>query len=402
MFSPSGWRSCRLPASPQNTPTSSVNSSKHPTTSRCRKQSSLAVCPYTVLLDPFQFHPPPRWGLLHRAPEKHRSWTSSWLLPRAECEENPPQIIPDVNGHAAKLDCFLIIFSRLLWKLPNLSSTTSRLSRLCLKCLDTTKNSLSFLFVKTSWGKTIAQEVFFKVSMLTPNIYLFVFTPSAHYVPAGDSSRRWCLCPNQVACIYPDQNMMSLSTPLCLPVMSSRPLCCWVWSVDSDASPEREKSLELIRYLVPDVFNGALVDSLSGHALSAAGLAASFLLEAQERAQLPAPPISICSVIKAQKPGWLLTSNPVSCCWKPVFYIRRGQPQKGDEAVVKIILNVFRNCRLTTSLFFCFGLWIWSLFIWVRRTFSSTLGLILWKVFDILMCCWSVREEESDECHDLI
>ncbi|XP_060886548.1 kinesin-like protein KIF1A isoform X3 [Labrus mixtus] len=71
---------------------------------------------------------------------------------------------------------------------------------------------------------------------------------------------------------------------------------------DSDTSPEREKSLEMIRYLVPDVFNGALVDSLSGHALSAAGLAASFLLEANERAQLTAPPISICSVIKAQKP----------------------------------------------------------------------------------------------------
>nr|XP_046247797.1 kinesin-like protein KIF1A isoform X11 [Scatophagus argus] len=72
--------------------------------------------------------------------------------------------------------------------------------------------------------------------------------------------------------------------------------------VDSDASPDREKSLELIRYLVPDVFSGALVDSLSGHALSAAGLAASFLVEANERAQLTAPPTSICSVIKAQKP----------------------------------------------------------------------------------------------------
>ncbi|XP_035032716.2 kinesin-like protein KIF1A isoform X5 [Hippoglossus stenolepis] len=72
--------------------------------------------------------------------------------------------------------------------------------------------------------------------------------------------------------------------------------------VDSDASPDREKSLDLIRYLVPDVLNGALVDSLSGHALSAAGLAASFILEANERAQLPAPPLSICSVIKAQKP----------------------------------------------------------------------------------------------------
>lgn len=98
--------------------------------------------------------------------------------------------------------------------------------------------------------------------------------------------------------------------------------CCWVWAVDSDASPEREKSLDLIRYLVPDVLNGALVDSLSGHALSAAGLAASFLLEGNERAQLTAPPISICSVIKAQKPGWLLMSDPrESCDWKP-FYIK--------------------------------------------------------------------------------
>lgn len=80
--------------------------------------------------------------------------------------------------------------------------------------------------------------------------------------------------------------------------------CCWVRAADSDTSPDREKSLELIRYLVPDVLNGALVDSLSGHALSAAGLAASFLLEASERAPLTAPPTSICSVIKAQKPGW--------------------------------------------------------------------------------------------------
>ncbi|MEQ2273138.1 Kinesin-like protein kif1a, partial [Xenotaenia resolanae] len=68
--------------------------------------------------------------------------------------------------------------------------------------------------------------------------------------------------------------------------------------VDSDDSSNREKSLELIRYLVPDVFNGVLVDSLSGHALSAAGLAASFLLEANEQAQLPAPPISILPATK--------------------------------------------------------------------------------------------------------
>lgn len=89
--------------------------------------------------------------------------------------------------------------------------------------------------------------------------------------------------------------------------------------MDSDASPDREKSLELIRYLVPDVFNGALVDSLSGHALSAAGLAASFLLEGNEQAQLPAPPTSICSVIKAQKPGWLLMPDRSESCIRIPF-----------------------------------------------------------------------------------
>ncbi|XP_058259327.1 kinesin-like protein KIF1A isoform X8 [Hemibagrus wyckioides] len=73
-------------------------------------------------------------------------------------------------------------------------------------------------------------------------------------------------------------------------------------AADSDAPSDREKTLELIRFLVPDVFNGALVDSLSGHALNAAGVAASFLLEGEGQAQLTAPPLSICSVIKAQKP----------------------------------------------------------------------------------------------------
>lgn len=81
--------------------------------------------------------------------------------------------------------------------------------------------------------------------------------------------------------------------------------------------------MELIRYLVPEVFNGSLVDSLSGHALSAAGLAASFLLEGEEQAQLPAPPISICSVIKAQTPGWLLVLDPrESLKTESSFYIR--------------------------------------------------------------------------------
>lgn len=78
-----------------------------------------------------------------------------------------------------------------------------------------------------------------------------------------------------------------------------------VWAVDSEASLDREVSLELIRYLVPDVFQGALLDSLSGHALSAAALAASFTPEGKEGAQPAAPAASICSVIKAQQPGWL-------------------------------------------------------------------------------------------------
>lgn len=118
--------------------------------------------------------------------------------------------------------------------------------------------------------------------------------------------------------------MMHLLHSLCIGLPARHVIlasCCWVWAVDSDASPDREKSLELIRYLVPDVFNGALVDSLSGHALSAAGLAASFLLEANEQAQLPAPPTSICSVIKAQKPGWLLMPYPRESCIGKSFFI---------------------------------------------------------------------------------
>ena len=59
----------------------------------------------------------------------------------------------------------------------------------------------------------------------------------------------------------------------------------------------------MIRYLVPDVFRGALLDSLSGHALSAAALAASFTTDGDEDAQLTAPTASICSVVKAQQPG---------------------------------------------------------------------------------------------------
>ncbi|XP_077055008.1 kinesin-like protein KIF1A isoform X4 [Siphateles boraxobius] len=73
-------------------------------------------------------------------------------------------------------------------------------------------------------------------------------------------------------------------------------------AADNDTPPDREKNMDLIRFLLPEVFNGALVDSLSSHALNAAGVAVSYLLEGEEQARLPAPPLSICSVIKAQKP----------------------------------------------------------------------------------------------------
>lgn len=85
---------------------------------------------------------------------------------------------------------------------------------------------------------------------------------------------------------------------------------CGCAEADKDTPSDQEKTLELIRYLVPEVFNGALVDSLSCHALSAAGMAASYLCEVEEQAMLQAPPLSICSVIRAQKPGRYHPSVP--------------------------------------------------------------------------------------------
>lgn len=73
---------------------------------------------------------------------------------------------------------------------------------------------------------------------------------------------------------------------------------CWSAAAGSEASLDRKGSLELIRHLVPGVFRGALLDSLSGRALSAAALAASFTLEGRG-----APAASICSVTTAHQPG---------------------------------------------------------------------------------------------------
>lgn len=61
--------------------------------------------------------------------------------------------------------------------------------------------------------------------------------------------------------------------------------------------------MELIRFLVPDVLSGRLMDSLSGRAMSAAGKAVSFLLDGEEPNTLPPASTTMCAVIKAQKPG---------------------------------------------------------------------------------------------------
>lgn len=124
--------------------------------------------------------------------------------------------------------------------------------------------------------------------------------PVKYFIPAEDSFQEWCHCLNQVEhliqlvfyCHSPTSKSCHLSFLL---------LVC---AADPEASLDREMSLELIRYLVPDVFKGALLDTLSGHALSAAGLAASFTVEGNRCDQLTVRPTAICSVIKAQQPGW--------------------------------------------------------------------------------------------------
>ncbi|RXN01407.1 hypothetical protein EOD39_6902 [Acipenser ruthenus] len=68
------------------------------------------------------------------------------------------------------------------------------------------------------------------------------------------------------------------------------------------SKPDREKTIELIKFLVPDVLNCPLMDSLSGHALSAAVLDASLLSEGEELSVLPPPSGMNCAVLKAQKP----------------------------------------------------------------------------------------------------
>lgn len=70
---------------------------------------------------------------------------------------------------------------------------------------------------------------------------------------------------------------------------------------------EHEKSLQVIKGLVPPMLAGQLLEAFSGHVISAASIATSFLIREGEEPS-PATSLSVvnCVVRKAQKPGWSL------------------------------------------------------------------------------------------------
>lgn len=109
--SPSGWPSCKPPASLQNMPTSFASSSKHVFIVNISHVHSFTrfTCKW-FHVDWIQFHPPARRGLLHRTPEKHRPRPPAGLLPRAECKEHRPVKLwrHDRNGWSSLtfLRCF--------------------------------------------------------------------------------------------------------------------------------------------------------------------------------------------------------------------------------------------------------------------------------------------------------
>lgn len=146
------------------------------------------------------------------------------------------------------------------------------------------------------------------------------------------------------------------------PPDACRSCCCrCLWAADSEQN--QEKTLELIRYLVPDKLNGALVDSLSGHALSAAGLAASFLMEANEPAWVAVAP-SICSVVKAQTPGWFHDDPRQS--WHEAFFL------------MSLTLSTVKN---RAPLIRIFGGWACLQYL---EKFNSDNGLIVRWVFFLI------------------
>lgn len=70
---------------------------------------------------------------------------------------------------------------------------------------------------------------------------------------------------------------------------------------------EHEKSLQMITGLVPNKLAGQILEAFSGHIISAASTATSFLIREEED---PTPKTSLsvvnCVVRKAQKAGWSL------------------------------------------------------------------------------------------------
>lgn len=180
----------------------------------------------------------------------------------------------------------------------------------------------SYVWSVWTWPETAPPSPFYRCGQVCDftdkNIYLtssiVTFSCPPFFVPAEERFHKSCHCPKQVQGI---QHLIQFYNIL----LSSACKCfhlnfiLLVWAADCEGSLDREVSLELIRYLVPAVFKGPLLDSLSGHILSAADLAASFKVEGQGCAQITVPPTSICSVIKAQQPGWSLAWSFYSCAW---------------------------------------------------------------------------------------
>lgn len=96
---------------------------------------------------------------------------------------------------------------------------------------------------------------------------------------------------------------------------------------------EQERSLLMIKGLIPNVLAGQLLETFSGHMLYAASTASSFLIrEGEDPSTTPALLLGNCVVKKAQKPGWSLDKaleGPDSgiLTWRA--------PEKGTNALLR-------------------------------------------------------------------
>lgn len=163
-FLPSGSRSCKPPASLQNTLTSSASSSK-----RVIKMFSLRSFTHmTVSIYITTCHVVIDFSFIHRHDEAFST------EPLKNTGRGPPlgfyhvqnvRCCSEILRHDG-LCCVLIgqvtslpCLCRLLLKSPNPLLTTSRLSPSCLRCLDTIRNSLSFRSAKTSSGAWLMELI---------------------------------------------------------------------------------------------------------------------------------------------------------------------------------------------------------------------------------------------------